>query len=377
MSSSVETAKTIFQIIDSVQNIGDAVRTRSLIDASQAARVEPLLVVSKDCMTLDYLQDINQTMLSLFTGYYMQAVSLAAKIEDVKVMSVLDKVNPDRNYRAPAFETYKDVMSLAVESYKWKLPMGIDTNVGMEAKTLMDDVHDVTSKMNKPGGDGDVSDNATKTLNEASNMAVGKMISVEINVNNCSMKIPVSVRLMPTLLSNASITHLLTLKTEDTSLVERYHAWRAGRISFISDLVFCQDMITEHKKALMEDKSGVYSEIIRRVNNSRKYGLLSMNFSLATASNLFVISEAVATEVEQKLGGKLSNPRTRDKAFEGTYAMIIAVVDREWERVTFYYRGISASTDASIKDLKAANKSKGIDVMDVLKMYNQGSAPSF
>jgi hypothetical protein len=57
--------------------------------------------------------------------------------------------------------------------------------------------------------------------------------------------------------------------------------------------------------------------------------------------------------------------------------MIIAVVDREWERVTFYTRGISSHTELSIDEIKAANKGKGPDISDIMKSYNMSASPSF
>jgi hypothetical protein len=170
---------------------------------------------------------------------------------------------------------------------------------------------------------------------------------------------------------------MLTVHGNDDTLVERFHAWRSGRINFIRDLVLCQDMIDEHKKALMNDEQGTYSEIMRRVNNSRKYGMLTQNPSLATASNLFVLSYDTALQIEQRLGGKLSNPRVREKMFDATYAMIIAVIDTRYNRAVFYHRGISAATDVSIRELSNSKESKGPDIMDIFKAYQLGNAPSY
>jgi hypothetical protein len=55
--------------------------------------------------------------------------------------------------------------------------------------------------------------------------------------------------------------------------------------------------------------------------------------------------------------------------------MIIAVIDKQWDRVTFYHRSIPETTNVTIRSLKAANKS-GVDVKDVLQAYSLGHAPS-
>lgn len=367
---------TFLQKLKTVLGMGAAAnnytKTSSLVDATKLARVEPLTIVSKDCVSLEYLPDVMQSLLSIFSGYYLQAVALSAKIDNVKVYKVLDRLNPDRDMSgliaSMSMESYRGATTQMESAYQYRLPRSL--NVGLE-----DSAADREARL--PSPDFETNDANTKLVSEVANLAVGKILNVDISFNGQSKTIPVTVRLASAIIPNSSILHILALKTEDNTMNERWHAYRSGRISFWKDLVLCQDLIDTHKQALMEDNAGAYSEIIRRANNAKKFGMLDQNPSLASASNLFVISEAVAKEVEMKLGGKLSNPRVRQLAFENTYAMIIAVVDREFERVTFYHRGIAASTDVSIKDIRASNKNKGPDIMDILKSYQLGVPASF
>lgn len=389
---------SFLQIIDQVVSIAKTAKkandfnaTKSLVDVTKLARVEPLTVVSNDCLTLEYLPDVLQTLLNMFAAYYLQAVAIGASVDSVKVIKTLDRLNPDRDGGGLLFgmESLKDIVNIAQESYKYRLPTSFNQHALEAEQARLQQPGDRSDRNN--AGNGEVNDPA-KVINELTNLAVGKLINVEIGTNapagmdehgnplvvNKKFTIPVTIRLVPTSISTRSIQHILALKTEDSTLAERFHAWRSGRISFIKDLILCQDMIDEHKKALMGDEAGVYSEIIRRVNNAKKFGLLTMNPSLVSASNLFVISEQVAKDLEMKLGGRLSNARIRAKAFENTYAMIIVVLDREYERITFYHRGIAQATEVSLKDIKAASKSKGgPDIMDIFKSLSQGSTPSF
>ena len=385
MSNLKGDVRTVFEVVETLKNISDGVRTTSLIDATKSARIQPLCVVSRDCGTYEYLSDILQTTLNLFTGYYLQAVSLAATVNGVKVMKVLDRFNPDREYSSPAFESYRDMRVLNDNSYKFTLPtrynIAQESDLIDDAKKMNDDfkkgAKDYGAHLGNDGTTNASSKDNLSAVTEVNNLGVGKLLNVSVHIDKITHQIPVHVSLSTTLMATPAIEHLLTLKKEDTSLTERFHSWRAGRISFIRDLVMCQDMIDEHKKNLMFDDSGIYSEIIRRVNNNKKFGALSLNFSMATASNIFIISDEVAKAVEQRLGGRLSNPRIREAAFENTYAMFIVVIDRDRERVTFYSRGIPTATDCSIKDIRNGNKSKGPDISDVLKAFQVGNAPSF
>lgn len=357
------TLQAVGRVITEVRdNFTNYYTTKSLPEATKLTRVEPLTIVSRDLLNTDYLKDVNQALLSLFAAYYLQAVSVLSTINDVEVIRVLDSLNPDRDETGFLFGEKASTeahVSTSLENYKYELPTS--KSVALEL---------------------DKSDK--EQLNNVTNLSVGKMLDVNMQYKKdtadkeqIKITVPVSVRLMVSLLPTASITHILAFKTEDTSLVERFHAWRSGRISFIKDLIFCQDLIDEYKKAIIKDETDTMEEIMRRVNNSKKFGLLTKNPSLVSASNLFVVSEVVAKEIESKLGGRLSNFKVREKAFDNTYAMIIAVVDREWDRVTFYTRGIKSSTDLSVKEIQNSGKGKGADIGDILKSFQMGMGASF
>ena len=390
----------IGDIPDVVRRLGSNYKTKSLIDVTQVARVEPLTIVSRDCLNLDYTGDVMQSLLSIFSGYYLQAVALSSRIDSVRVVRALDRLNPDRQFNDLLLlsqEALVEQVCVSAESFKYRLPtrsnkvaLAEEIERATKPRRLAAEASDFLGKVNVEdpdehdknretgGGSVDTKDGIKQVL-EISNLSVGKLLNVTMSIDEKQLMIPISVRLSASSMTDTSIVHLLALKKEDNTLVERFHAWRSGRISLIKDLIFCQDLIDEHRRALMNDEAGVYSEIIRRVNNAKKFGIVSGNPSMVSASNIFVISEVVAKELEKAMSGKLSNPRIRQKVFDNTYAMILVVIDREWERVTFYHRGISAETEVSVKDIKSANKGSkgGIEITDVIKSLSSGNAPAF
>jgi hypothetical protein len=378
MSNDIVTPlEKVLQFVNLAGKAHQSYATTSLTEMTRLTQVEPLTVVSKDLLVYEHTPDIMQTMVNLFAGYYFRAIQAITDIQNIQVARILDRVNPDRNADVflMGFEGYRAHYEVSQESYQWRLP----TQASRVALEAVDHWRDSSSGVSADG-----SSDAMKALVEATNLAVGKHITVKLKTKGgdkekegATVEMPINIRLAVTAIPNPSVEHLLSFKTEETTFTERYHKWRAGQITFIKDLILCQDLINEHKKALMADPTGTYQEILRRAANAKKYGLLSGNPSLASASNLFVISEAVAKAVEQKFNGRLENARVRQQVFENTYAMIIAVVDREWDRVTFYTRGIAQSAQFSIKDIKASNKTKGPDIMDVLKSFNLGNSPSF
>ncbi len=345
----------------------------SLTEVTKAARVEPLVIIGNDCVNLDYTNDVMNSVLSLFTGYYLQAVALTTNISGVRVGKILDTLNPNTGGLSSVYESLDDrgykvktMMSpdwkLCSESYKYRLPVASTNLLTLSTENI------VNTKRNLELND---------IVSESSNLSIGKIIEVTVSENDQKVTIPITVRLLVNQVVERSLVTMLTLRTMENSFSERFHAWRAGRIRFVQDLILCQDMIDAHKKALMHDKEGVLTEVYNRSNNSKLGSAFTGKVNLASASNIYVISEQTASELESKLGGKLNNPRIREQLFESGYMMLLVVIDRAWERVTFYHRGLTSSTNLGVKDIKNANKGSGPDIGAILKAYQMGNDPRF
>ena len=395
---------TISQVISGIYNTvrraSGSVSTTSYIDATKVLRVEPVMVMSRDCLMIPEISNVNQTIFSIFTGYYLQALAIGSGITSAKVINTLDRLNPNRDLDGylMATEAYenkiprsRDTFYIANEAYKYRLPTTKNIYALESEKKVLNDIKDVVDTLTPNASSGDLDSNAFKTAVDPSNLAIGKFINVDISTGKLakdrdgnedknrekSITIPINIRLAPVVLNTQSMTHLMAVKREDTSFIERWHDWRSGKISFIKDFMLASDLIREHKKALLADEEGVYTDILERVTKNKAYGLMTANPSLASASAIFVLTESVQRDIEYKLGGKLTNTKIREKVFDGTYAMIIAIIDREWGMVTFYYRGIDRGTQIPLKELKVGSKNKNNDIMDIFKALTQGNAPSF
>ena len=445
-------------LIRKITDLWRGAKSDSLIDYTQVARVEPIVLIDTDCLYLDSISEVQQSLLSIFAGYYLQAVAISTSIGKIEVMHHLDKLNPRRNASDSAANTMGWL--LAQESYKHALPTP-ETIVALEAKYSQltqnernaielglkedtvalneaknkEDVRkwtiDRMDRLDKAGFDkiqaNKQSDLAfskfeedkkqygeqkalanlklelekqglqlrkderndklsaseigfgrdtMKDLKELANLSVGKMFSVDITDGLHKASIMVSIRLMASSLPSANIVRILSIGSKDNSAKERYHAWKAGRLEFIKDLVLCQDLIDAHRKNLMADKDGIYTNILKRARTNQLSTIVSGNPSIATASNICIISSNTAEKLELETNLKLSDAHSRDKIFQSTYMMLLCILDPEWSRVTIYSRGIRDAIEVSTKDLKAANSKDGLSVTDVLAAYKIGNNPS-
>lgn len=360
-----------------IKDIGARVQQGSLSSLTSVARVEPLVVVDSSCLHIDFLPDVMQSLQSVFTGYYLQAVSLTADVNNVKVAKVLDKLNPSRNPDVFAFlkdagqawslsqEALADNTNwkLAYESYRWRLP--VEGNLpAMEAEA------EVLTRSAV------ISDKTAATIADIANLSVGKLVNVEIKTDNHTLILPVAIRLLASDMPSSSVIKLMLSGTQNNSFTERYYKWRAGRIEFVRDLILCQDLIKEHKKAIYNDKNGTFTEIMRRAKDNKLSAYMSKQPSLAAASNMYVISEATAQQMRTESGIDLDNFSDRQKIFDTTYGMIITVVDPEFRRVRFYHRDIRLPSSVGAQDIKGNQKGGGPDIMDILNAYKKGESPS-
>lgn len=446
LNTIIGVSNLLSQDMASLKKLQNFSANNSLISLTEASRVEPLCIIGTDCVHLEYISDVVQSLQSIFAGYYLQAVAMTTQINGVSVTKILDKLNPDRkgSVVGAGLSVIDSTMRAGKPGSPWRLNSlayehrlpttlnehavafehlaienGLNQGIGdlradlLVAQTasikLLDKIANDKHQMdvNKHNGDeierreklkkqiledaknkakpaaSIINQDSIKSIREVIDLSVGKMLNVTFGGGSTadgteirSASIPISIRLMVNTMPEAGLVNLLATGSMDNSMKERYHAWRSGRIEFIRDLIFCQDLITENKKSAMHDSTGIQSEILKRVNNAKIAGIASRDPSLNVASNLYVISEVTATALEHKVGGKLSSASVRSKIFESGYAMIIVVIDRQWERISFYHRGISTYTTVNLRDLKVSNRGTGPDVAEILKAYTIGTSPS-
>jgi hypothetical protein len=348
-----------------IQDLWRAGKSDSLIDYTQESRVEPIVLIGTDVLFNEMLPEVMQSALTIFAGYYLQAIAISMNIGNIEVQRTLSKLNPKRSAADAAGDTAGWLM--ARENYTHRLPTP-GAKAALEA--IADRIPEAGSSTFT------VSRDTNSELTALSNLSVGKMLMVEIGDGLHKGTSPVSVRLQATSIPTERLAHILAIGTDDTSMVERFHRWYSGELEFIRDIVYCEDLIETHRKNLKADKDGVYSQILSRARENQLSALVSANPSVATASNIVVISSETARELELQVNGKLSNPSIRDKIFKGKYMMILVVLDTSMSRVTFYHRGIAQPTELGMRDLRGSNRDGGPNVSDVLKAYQLGNAPS-
>lgn len=346
----------------------------SLADVARPARVEPIVLVDKPLEGQDYMTDVMKFALTTFAGYYLQAVSLVGmQVGRINVLKTLDSVNPRRSGALDAVwskESYQHGLP-SLEAMTPEAPprLLVETgpvSEGQEARDSNRDGYQVSG----------VDNETVKQFYEVPNLAVGKLINVELRDGDQTGHIPVMIRLVPSAIPSQTLTHIFTATSKAADPKERYHLWRAGQIRLVRDLIFCTDLIDEHRKTLLNDTSSVYMTMNQRRKKNVMKAYASGTPSMADASNIAVVTKETAREIGRAMNGKIDSLKTRKAIFDTTYLLLLVVVDERWERVTIYHRGIDQPTEVSLRDIKASEKGKGPDVSEILKAYTVGASPS-
>ncbi|QVD49176.1 hypothetical protein LUCX_106 [Xanthomonas phage vB_XciM_LucasX] len=360
-------------------------KNSSLSNFTSVLRVEPVTLIDKRLERAEYLTDISKTMLSLFSGYYLQAASVMGNVGQVNVMRMLDVLNPQRDGSMAAASVVDAINGanpsigmLSMESYQGaRLPrpgdaLGLEDlgEVAFDRSTAgrFKELHGTTKAA--------TGDKAFKAANEVNNLAVGNILEVTIDGGEGNKAIvPVSVRLATAYVDNDVLVHILGGSGHDNSFRERIHRWKAGDLQFVRDILLCQDMIDEQKRLMLKDKTGALQALVKRRANNAAAAATTGLPSIAGSSAIVILSKETATDLERANLGKLANEGFRQKIYAQALAMFIVVVDTDYETVTIYTRGVDLPSKYSIRELKASSKGTGPDVGEILKAYRLGMSP--
>lgn len=385
--------------------VGDGM---SIADVAKIARVEPITLVSSNLTGTKELYEILHGVLNIYAAYQLQAVNLlGTQIYDSRILKILDKTNPDRDlktflasgqlayeqlgYGEGAFskvstEAYR---TMSLKGCKFALPMMGKPGISTESMKLnnfgMNDAWDDEGNSRNTNLGANIS--KIESFDKLG-LTVGKIIDVSFSTgkrdsknsegDGTSTTLPVVVKLDTMIIPGDTISSLATMNSDEITFGGRAQDAIKGRISFIKDFILCSDLIKAQKKAMIKDPTGFYAQMLKRVNNSKLYSALSGNISVAGVSGIIVMSEEEENEIQKKIGGRLSNLKTREIVFNNVSAMMLIVVDREWERVSIYVRDITGFTQASFDSFKPASRDTGGGmIMDMMKAMSQSNAPSF
>lgn len=369
-------------------NAFGSARADSLISFTEMANLRPVVLMDPRAAMLPEASDAVKTLASLYIAYYLQALAIDSEISGIKILKKLEKFSTDRD----ALSITKSFLT-SMES----LPIGLDFvghNLGLEAYLPAESIsleakssyeQDLERRINEanlakavatataePSGSWAVKD-LTKLTTDITNLAVGKLLEVKVETNGVTSTIPISFRQRVIGMDSSTIVDLYALGAEDRSFRTRFRQFKAGELEFWRDIVYTMDKIDEYYENALKDKTGYYKNMASRQLRHKLSGFAG-DPSLGMISSAVVLHEQTKDDLEQRIGGSLSDFRVRQNIFEKNMLMLMMVLDPEWTSVKIYHRGIPEVTELDFKAIKDGGKTDD-KMIDVLKAFQLGQAP--
>ena len=76
------------ELVARLPQIMNGAKNDSLIEYTKTTRVEPIVLMDQRAMHLHYAGDVMQSLSSIFSGYYLQAVAISVNVGKVDVIKL-------------------------------------------------------------------------------------------------------------------------------------------------------------------------------------------------------------------------------------------------------------------------------------------------
>lgn len=330
----------------------------SITDTIQPLLVDPRVVISTDLRGVDHVDNVLYILIDTFAMYYLQAFTMLGDIESYKTI-----------------KTLKELSSIKRGDYTKIGPVVLE-----DMEVALEDIKYLSEEVNTEKKDtkNETAQGAINAGKEFSGLKLVKIVEVTVSAKEKTrIKIPVTIRLNPAYVANDVLDGIIGTAKARHSLMNRLDDLRSGNISFFRDFLFNQDIRKEHQKLLMKDKTGLYSEVSSKVNSAIGRYARTGEKGYGAFYNMAIISEADADRAARALGGQLTKKRTRDKLFNRNYLTILVVMDREWERATFYTRDMDGYATLGFDMLESKKDSSDKNALELLKSFSNNNGVVF
>ena len=365
--------KSLSTVLSTIQDIEDGA-SLSLTQYVKRSIISSRVFIDNALATEEALKNLMSTVMNLYIGFIMTAFSMnqyctgTKKIRDI--MSVV---------ATEGFDLKAQFLATALKNY---FP-------GMEG--LMDDAADVGGDISEilngnkeiENDDDENKSSSKATISKESkedSVPSGRVIRVEMNVQGNKFNFDMFLQLAQMFIPSDVAKQFIKLNFTPT-FKQRYLQAKAGEISFIGDLLMCQDIRRQRLNALKHDKNGVLTDMLDRQTNSLENAWLK--YLQVTpqrqniANTILVFEKTNFDKACSDAGIRFKDFNARQAFFTKTFSMMICVVDTMYNKVDIYYNGLNAASTYTFEQLKKKGAGNASDILDIMKSYAANVAPKF
>ncbi len=325
---------------------GDATSAASLTKYAKTTSVLAQIYIEDSIISEDIAPTLMATLNQIYISFVMTALQLNNAMENYTVIR-------------------KAVQSVATEGF-------IDACEAIEEMFGEEDAV-VSTEARKIEIDKNVSHLATGNLIEFDFIVAqddkGKPVTVTV---------PIHVSLIPTSITKNVAAAFLGLNFTP-SAGRRWKQVKAGEISLFRDFILSRDLVSKYAKAMREDKTNALKDMIAGKNRSRSKqlkDLLQKNKSNNVASSVLVFEKDTFDRAAHDASLDFSIYADRQKFFDAALAMLVVVVDTDYDQVDIYYNGLKQVMSLPFSTITKAGGGSGIDLKSFMSELAKGT-PKF
>lgn len=399
-------------------------RSDSLEEYVAITRNEHITLIEEHLTSLDYLPGLLDKIQIHLGSNMLAAISLLVGVPEVDVTDVLDKVSTKRDPLGSAIKSgsrlgtfiagestrvglpaYEQLPFVALESRRNKRKGGGDvyeadvrnTQINYPNQTHRDEhthnnytaIDQTKSTTNidrstknydstKGKSSASLGKDTLRNLNEIGSLTTGKQFEVLFERDGNKAPVVLTLSLALNTLPTDELKSIIAFSDQMNTFTERMIRAKAGQLSYIKDIIFCNDLIDEARKNRYRDRTGYYRQMMERRSKNWLAGLLSFDMSINNASSVMIVDRETLDSLTAELGGSFDDLEVRNRVFKDTLTVFIAAVDIRWGRVTIYHRGSDTVSTVEVSDLKSSKGGgKQTNVDDIITAYRSGATPSF
>lgn len=212
-------------------------------------------------------------------------------------------------------------------------------------------------------------------------ISTGRVLKFDFKIHGESISINLFVQLNPRFIPSDVARQFVALNFTP-SFKQRWMQMSAGEISFIKDLIFCSDLHRQARQAMVHDTSGALAEMLSKSNESLYNAIAKMsNLSDGAANRENIANTILVFEKNNFMkacsnaGFKFDTYANRQRFFDKTFSLMVAVVDVNYNKIDIYYNGLSTYSTFNFSQAEKNAKTESLDITKMMESFARGMGP--
>ncbi len=192
------------------------------------------------------------------------------------------------------------------------------------------------------------------------------------------VRFPITIKARVIFANPEDIVTMIEPFNTNANFFTRLEDYRSSAISFFKDLVWCDDLIRDAKKAKLHDEKNLIKLINDRTSSANAKIMNNRpGIGFEKNYNMLILAEDDLTAIEKVIGGKLKEEVNMNKLLNVSQSLACTIVDFDYERVNLSLSGGIGKSSTTFQALKKKSNGGKEDLTELVKMLMSNKALTF